>query len=148
MGSNRAGYEQAEGFRVSEGMTLINSTRASVLGDQIDLANSFVSRRTGLLNRKKLQHGDGLLLTGAFSIHTFGMNFPIDAVFIDQTGKVVGLSPDLQIGRMARNANAASVLELPAGTITATGTELGDIITVEDRQRQAQIATAYAGGNA
>jgi uncharacterized protein len=129
-------------------VTLINQARASILGDQIDLADSFLSRRVGLLNRKKLEHGAGLLLTGAFSIHTFGMNFPIDVVFIDRAGRVVGLSPDLQIGRMARNANAASVLELPAGTIAATGTELGDSITIEDRQRQVQMAPAYAGGNA
>ena len=129
-------------------MTLVNQTRASILGDRIGIANTSESRRMGLLSRRKLEHGDGLLLTDAQTIHTFGMKFPIDLVFIDGMGTVIGLSPDLQPGRTATLGIRTSVLELPAGTIAATGTELGDSIVAEDRQRQTQMVPAYAGGNA
>jgi hypothetical protein len=60
------------------------------------------------------------------------MRFPIDVVFVSADGKVVGLVPELppcRIGPIVREASF--VLELPAGTIAETGTQVGDRIVVD-----------------
>lgn len=129
-------------------MKFANATRSVSLGTNISVADSPGARRTGLLNRKALHRGDGLWITQAFSIHTFGMRFPIDVVFLDSNGRVVGVSPNLQPGRWARHRDASSVIELPSGTIESTGTGIGDEIQAGDLQRQTQIIEAHAGGNA
>lgn len=62
----------------------------------------------------------------------FGMKFPIDAVFLDKNGVVVGILEDFAPGKLSRIfGKAKSCLELPAGTIKKTGTTLGDIVSKE-----------------
>jgi uncharacterized membrane protein (UPF0127 family) len=128
-------------------MTVNNPARGTCLGDRIAVADTTESRTIGLLRRKTISPGQGLWLKPAFSVHTFGMNFAIDVLFLDAYGKVIGLSPDLQPGRMARNAAASSILELPAGMIAATRTQIGDQLQRAEL-RQTESALAYAGGNA
>ena len=96
-------------------------------------ATSLWARSRGLLGRKALEPGEGLLIDPCSGVHTVGMAFPIDAIFLDRRGTVVHLARRMAPLRMSRYVfKARSVLELPAGTITATGTELGDRIVVED----------------
>lgn len=109
-------------------MTVTNRTRGTVLGNSIDVAFTFDRRKIGLLNRKNLTPGEGLLISKCHSIHTFGMNFPIDVVFLDDQGRVLDLSPNLQPGRLAKRAASFSVLELPVGMIQASGTQKGDVL--------------------
>jgi uncharacterized membrane protein (UPF0127 family) len=130
-------------------MTITNPARRSTLGTRIEVADTYQTRTTGLLNRSRIESGEGLWIKPAFSIHTFGMKFPIDVIFLDAYGKVIGLSPELPPGRTVRNAAASSVLEVPAGTIAATGTRVGDELKrAGDLQRQTESSQAYAGGNA
>jgi uncharacterized protein len=72
------------------------------------------ARMRGLLGRDELPRGEGILLRPAGSIHTFFMRFPIDAVFLDGEGTVVGVERNMKPWRMARRSGAKSVLELPA----------------------------------
>ena len=69
----------------------------------------------GLLGRKELRAGDGLLLRPASSIHTLFMRFPIDAVFLDRDLVVVGVARELRPWRTAARRKARAVLELAAG---------------------------------
>ena len=97
------------------------------------LAKSLFSRLKGLLGSAPLTPGEGLYLVPCSSIHMFGMRFAIDAIFVDRAGIVVGLVKDLQPGQMSGYFwRAHGCLELPAGTITATKTALGDKLTFKE----------------
>jgi uncharacterized protein len=90
------------------------------------VADSPVSRMRGLLGRKELRQGEGILLRPAGSIHTFFMRFPIDAVFLDREFRVLGISDDIRPWRAASKRGAHAVLELPAGESARRGLEVGD----------------------
>jgi uncharacterized membrane protein (UPF0127 family) len=82
-----------------------------------------------LLGTKSLGDGDGLLIERCSSIHSFWMQYPFDALFLDRAGRVVHLISRMKINRVSRHVfSARSVLELPAGVIEASGTQAGDLI--------------------
>lgn len=108
-----------------------NQTRNTWLVTQGALADNWWTRLRGLLGHAPLKSGEGLLLRGEKAIHTFGMGFSIDVLFLDSTGRLVHLIPDM--GPMRASpfvSRAANVLELPAGTAAQTGTLLGDQIEI------------------
>ena len=80
----------------------------------------------GLLGRKNLERGEGLLLRPAASIHTWFMRFPIDAVFLDYELKVVGTASHVKPWRIAARRGARAVLELPAGEAERRGIRPGE----------------------
>jgi uncharacterized membrane protein (UPF0127 family) len=95
------------------------------------LADNWWTRLRGLLGHAPLKSGEGLLLRGEKAIHTFGMGFSIDVLFLDATGRLVHLIPDMGPLRASPFVSrAANVLELPAGTAAQTGTKLGDQIEI------------------
>jgi uncharacterized membrane protein (UPF0127 family) len=73
----------------------------------------------GLLGRRDLPHGEGILLRPAASIHTFFMRFPIDAVFLDREGVVVEVAENVRPWRVAGRKGAKVVIELAAGAAEA-----------------------------
>ncbi len=83
------------------------------------------ARMRGLLGRKGLAAGGGMLITKTSSIHTYFMAFPIDAVFLDKELRVRRVASDLRPWRMAWKPGSKSVLELPAGAAAAAGIEVG-----------------------
>lgn len=106
-----------------------NKTKATVLSSNARLADSFFSRARGLLGTKSLPPGEGLWIKPCDSIHMFGMAYAIDVVFIDKNNKVVACLHTIKPWRMSRLYwRSASCLEIPAGTISDTGTEVGDEI--------------------
>lgn len=107
-------------------MRVENRTRAILLGDAIDLANTSSKRRTGLLKHAGLAKGQGLWIVPCEAVHTFGMKFSIDVLFLNKKRKVLKIREDMGRRRIALCLWAHSVLELPAGTIAATGTQPGD----------------------
>lgn len=98
-------------------------------------ATDALSRLRGLIGHPPLGPGEGTLLSPCQGVHTFFMRFPIDVVYVDGQGKVVGLAPALRPNRVGPVVpQARFVLELPAGTIQETGTTLGDRLEVQNRQ--------------
>lgn len=96
------------------------------------MADSFFTRAFGLIPRARLADGEGLLITRTSSITMWFMRFPIDAVFVDRSGRVVRVAADLPPWRLATAARGArDVVELPAGTAARTGTQAGDELTFE-----------------
>jgi len=80
------------------------------------LANRYFTRLRGLLGRT-LPEGGGLLLAPCNCIHTFGMRYEIDAVYLDRTGLVLRVDESLPAGRACKAQHGARyVLELPAGS--------------------------------
>jgi len=82
-------------------------------------------RMKGLLGRRSLDDGEGLLLRPAGSIHTAFMRFPIDAVFLDASMEVLRVEPNLRPWRIAAQRGAKAVVELPAGTAESRGLAVG-----------------------
>lgn len=114
-------------------MKVHNRTRNTLLGDRIEWAGTSERRRRGLLGRDGLAPGEGLYIVPCQWIHMFGMRFAIDVLFLDESGKAVGLHHALPPNRLSKLCwRADGVLELPAGTLRETATELGDRIEFEE----------------
>jgi uncharacterized membrane protein (UPF0127 family) len=89
----------------------------------------------GLIGRRGLPAGEGLLLCPAPSIHTAFMRFPIDALFLDRSLRVLDVVEGLRPWRVASKRRARAVLELPAGECARCGVEVGDRLELRDRKR-------------
>ena len=106
-----------------------NKTRGTVLGESIRVAETGLTRIVGLLGERELQQGDGLLILPSQGIHTWGMQFPIDVVVLDGDWNAIALRREMRPFRLTRVwFKAAAVLELPAGTLAATSTAIGDAL--------------------
>lgn len=78
-------------------------------------AEHFADRLRGLLGREALTRRYGLWIRPCNAVHTFGMRFPIDLVFVDRHGHVLGVDAELVPGRIRFRRGAHGVLELAAG---------------------------------
>ena len=96
-----------------------------VVCERCVVADSPWARMRGLLGRSELPRGEGIHLRPAGSIHTFFMRFPIDAVFVDGDGVVVGVERALKPWRTAWRKGAKAVLELAAGEADARAVAAG-----------------------
>jgi uncharacterized membrane protein (UPF0127 family) len=109
-----------------------NTTKCSCLGEQIGVADSSLRRLVGLLGKSSLAPGRGLFIVPSQAIHTFGMAFPIDVIFVDKKRRVLGVREAVVPFRITRVFwKAFGVLELPVGTIKASCTEVGDQLKVQ-----------------
>ena len=106
---------------------VVNQTREKVLASHGNVADTFASRFMGLMGKKELPFGAALHISPCNSIHTFFMKIPIDAVFLDKQLKVVKVCGAMVPWRVSSiYLSAHSVLELPSGTSSASGTVEGD----------------------
>ena len=111
---------------------VVNVSRSTELATHAGLANGFLSRLRGLLGRDGLEPGCGLVIEPCTSVHMWGMRFPLDVVHLDKQGKVLKVLPNLKPGALGPYLwRSHTAVELPVGTIAASGTEAGDILTVE-----------------
>ena len=111
-----------------------NQTRQLHLATNLAVAQTHWTRLRGLLGTKEndFRNGAGLWIRPCRGVHTLAMGFPIDVVYLDPSGMVVHLEPNLQPWRFAPvRLQAASVLELPIHTIAQTETALGDRIEIK-----------------
>jgi len=96
-------------------------------------AESFWARLVGLMGRRGLEEGEGLLLSPCSSVQTFLMRFPIDVIFVDGEARVVKVTPTLGPFRLAFGGRGArDALEVAAGTAARSETTVGDHLAVED----------------
>jgi uncharacterized protein len=100
-----------------------------IVCERCRVASSPPSRMRGLLGRRGLEAGEGLLLRPASSIHTWFMRFPIDAVFVGAEGTVVRIAAGLRPWRVAARRGALEVLELASGECERRGLKQGDKLT-------------------
>ena len=108
-------------------LTAINVTREVRLTGCGRVADTFLTRLVGLLCDGTLEYGDGMWIKPCNSIHSIGMRFKFDAIFLDKDLRVVHLVREMKPWRISKIVlSAHSVLELPAGLISQTATELGD----------------------
>lgn len=99
------------------------------MGECIRVAETGLTRIVGLLGERELRRGDGLLIVPSQSIHTWGMQFPIDVAILDGQWRVIAMRRHVRPFRMTRMFwKAAAVLELPSGMLDSTCTSVGDAI--------------------
>jgi len=111
-------------------MKVVNTARQTVLATDLEVADNGSARNKGLLGRTGLAEGEGLWIIPCESVHTFGMKFPIDLIYLDRKLRVRKVRSAVPATRISVCFSAHSVIELPAGTITATQTSPGDMIEV------------------
>ncbi len=107
------------------GQLNLKGARAQVVCQRCAVADRPVPRLRGLMGRRGLAPGEGLLLRPAPSIHTWFMRFPIDAVFLDADLRVLGIRPELRPWRFAGRRRTRAVLELAGGEAQRLGLEAG-----------------------
>jgi uncharacterized membrane protein (UPF0127 family) len=116
----------------SGGLLIKDGTKGSIVCTRGVLANTFRTRLFGLLGRKGLKEGSGLLIKPSSGVHTFGMSFPIDIVSLDRNHRVLGVFENIGPWTIrGLSLKTRSVLELPAGRIQECGIEPGDELTLE-----------------
>lgn len=104
-----------------------------LIGGQIWLAADFFRRLKGLLGRKELKEGEGLLLHPCRQVHTFLMSFAIDVLFLDEVGTIVEILPEMGPGKISPLVKEASqVLELPAGTVKKKKLQRGEQLLIQN----------------
>jgi uncharacterized protein len=108
-----------------------NQSRGTMVADRAEIANTSKLRKTGLLKHERLDSGEGLWITPCEGVHTAGMKFAIDVLFLNKKRKVVKIRPAMPRWRLALCLWAHSVLELPSGTAAATNTAAGDQLELE-----------------
>jgi len=101
------------------------------VGENIDVAETFMTRLVGMMGRERLKEGEGLLLMRCSAIHCFFMKIPIDAVYLSKDMRVLGIET-LQPWKMGKHVkNTAHVLELPAGSAIRK-LKIGDQLVLSD----------------
>jgi uncharacterized membrane protein (UPF0127 family) len=83
-----------------------------LLGFEVPVATTRLSRLLGLALLRRERAGAGLLLPRCRSVHTFGMRFRLDVIFLDAEGRVVDLRRSVPPCRVIRCPSAMAVLEL------------------------------------
>jgi hypothetical protein len=106
---------------------VINLTRGTWLVTRVKKADNFFTRIVGLLKRHKLGPEEALWLVPSKGIHTIGMKFPIDVIFLDKNNVVRRIISGLRPYRVTGiQFKTYSILELPKGTIGKSLTQVGD----------------------
>src|SRR5215212_2479341 len=109
-------------------LRVVNSTRGSVLANRVEVAGSSWRRMRGLLGRPPLGPGEGLLIVPCQGVHTMGMGYPLDVVYLDSDGVVRKVLRSIRPWRHGPLVwRSRMVLELPAGAAAevAVGDRLG-----------------------
>jgi uncharacterized membrane protein (UPF0127 family) len=109
-------------------LQVLNVTRRTQLASRLELADRGPSRARGLLGRKGLAPGEGMWIVPCESVHTFGMQFPIDLVYLDRKHRIRKVGHSVPPWRISVCLSAHSVIELPAGTVRETQSESGDVL--------------------
>jgi uncharacterized membrane protein (UPF0127 family) len=122
-----------------------NRTREAFIATEAAVADSYVRRLVGLLGKTKrwARVGTGLWIVPSRGVHTIGMMFPIDLVFLSKDKEVVHVEEYVRPFRISRvSLKASSVLELPPHTIYRTGTRVGDQLEISALNESLNTAPA------
>ena len=119
-----------------------NETRECFLSLNVKAADTVFSRLKGFIGRFRLKADEGIWVVPSQGVHTLGLFFPLDLVYLDENLRVIHLVeyfPSFRIGPLKTQAD--SVLELPTHTIYSSHTQTGDklvICVAEELKRKLQ----------
>ncbi len=110
---------------------MTNVTKGTVLAEHSRRASGPFGRGIGLMGRRSLPAGDGLIIQPCNSVVSFFMRFPIDVLFMNGEGEILYILPEMVPWRTSKIVRGAKyVVELPAGTAESAQTEVGDRIEI------------------
>jgi hypothetical protein len=110
---------------------VFNRNRESFLGLRVARADTLLKRLKGLLGRIRLNPVDGIWLVPSRGIHTIGMLFAIDVIYLDGGNRVIHLIEHLGPFRISPiRMRCASILELPSRAIYSSNTRVGDELLI------------------
>ena len=113
-------------------LTARNASLNTIIADRVDVAATRAARAVGLLSRTGLEPGEALWIVPSRGVHTWGMRFTIDVLALDEEGNVIDCVSNLRPWRVRLpRRGTAGVLELPAGTLAASRTDMGHRIVLE-----------------
>ncbi|MBC8015700.1 MAG: DUF192 domain-containing protein [Sporomusaceae bacterium] len=112
-------------------MCIKNITKGTVVADHMRPAATFWQRLKGLLGTSSLPIGHGLVIKPCSSVHTFGMNYPIDVLFVDRHHRIIKVVENLLPGKVSMASGSQYVVELPAGTARLAACSAGDILELQ-----------------
>jgi uncharacterized protein len=116
---------------MSKSRYAFNITKQVFINLGVTVADTPFTRMRGLLGRMRLRSDEGLWTFPCRGIHTFGLMFPIDLIYLDANLRVIHLVESLGPLRMSPiRMNSESVLELPPRSIYGSGTQLGDQLMI------------------
>jgi uncharacterized membrane protein (UPF0127 family) len=123
--------------RKARAVYVYNKTRETFVATEAVVADGYVRRLVGLLGKTKrwARLGAGLWIIPSQGVHTIGMLFPIDLLFLSKDKEVVHIQEHLRPFRVSKvTLKAVSVLELPTHTIYRTGTRVGDQLEISSSE--------------
>jgi hypothetical protein len=116
----------------AESLKFYHRATGACVAERVMLANTALTRLRGLIGRRGLAPGEALWLRPSSGVHTIGLRFAIDVVFLDRELRVVKLIENLRPFRLALpHLRAASVLEMSAHSIARLGLRVGDRLRAE-----------------
>ena len=121
----------------SRAVYVYNKTRETFVATEAVVADGYLRRLVGLLGKTKrwARLGAGLWIIPSRGVHTIGMLFSIDLLFLSKDKEVVHLQEYVRPFRISKvTLKAVSVLELPPHTIYRTGTRVGDRLEISSSQ--------------
>jgi uncharacterized protein len=111
---------------------VINKTKNATLAEASRKTQTPVGRALGLMGRKGLPDGAGLIIEPCNSVVSFFMRFPIDVLFVNADGKVLHIKENMVPWRTSKIVRGSKlVIELPAGRVRNTQTQVADFIAIE-----------------
>jgi uncharacterized membrane protein (UPF0127 family) len=139
----------------SRSVYVYNKTRETFVATEAVVADSYLCRLVGLLGKTKrwARPGCGLWIVPSRGVHTIGMMFPIDLIFLGKAREVVHVEEHVRPFRISKvSLKADSVLELPAHTIYRSGTQVGDhleiaLLAPATANRNSQFLGSSSNGN-
>lgn len=129
-----------------------NKTRECFLSLGVAPADTIFTRLKGLIGRFSMRSDEGLWVIPSSGVHTWGVLFPLDLIYLDESHRVVYVTehfPRFSVGPL--RLKAASVLELPTHTIYSSQTQAGDQLVIcmveeiEERLMQGVAENSLAG---
>jgi uncharacterized membrane protein (UPF0127 family) len=121
------------GSELNNHFYVYNKTRETFVATEAAVANDYFRRLVGLLGKTHgwAKRGRGLWIIPSRGVHTIGMLFPIDLIFLNKDKEVVHVEEHVRPFRISKiSMKASSVLELPVHTIYLTGTKIGDRLEI------------------
>jgi uncharacterized membrane protein (UPF0127 family) len=110
----------------------VNVSKGVIVAEKVLWAGTSAERRKGLLGRDGISRNEGMYIVPTQWIHMFGMRFPIDVAFLSADGTVLHIHHQLKPNRLSRPVwRAEGALELAAGVLRESNTEVGDRIEFE-----------------
>ena len=112
---------------------VFNESRQTTVADSVRLADSWWARLRGMMGRPEPAEDEGMLLVPCRSVHMYWMKYPLDVAFLAADGRVVATYHGLAPSRRSKwHGDAERALELKAGRLADTQTEVGDVLELRN----------------